>query len=104
MRALCRRRHDTIFNLSVEFGVSERTIRRDIEALSLTEPVYTQTGRYGGGVYVTSNYSADKTNMTKEETALLERILQYAEVGKNYFLTESDIHTIRKILKEYKKP
>ena len=45
MRVLCRRRHETVKNLSFEFGVSERTILRDIEALSITEPIYTQCGR-----------------------------------------------------------
>lgn len=56
LRVLCRRRHETLANLAAEFGVSERTIRRDIEILSLTEPLYTQPGRYGGGVYVTDGY------------------------------------------------
>jgi len=43
-------------NLAFEFGVSERTIRRDIDALSLVAPIYTQAGRYGGGVYILSDY------------------------------------------------
>ena len=33
LRALCRRRHDTMTNLATEFGVSVRTIMRDIDAL-----------------------------------------------------------------------
>ncbi len=49
MKKLCRRRKDTIGNLAHELGVSERTVRRDLEALSLSEPIYTQSGRYGGG-------------------------------------------------------
>ena len=32
--ALCIRRQDTIANLAEEFGVNEKTIRRDIEELS----------------------------------------------------------------------
>lgn len=36
----------------MEFEVSERTISRDIEELSLTKPIYTKSGRYGGGVYI----------------------------------------------------
>ena len=54
MRILCRRRHETISNLAQEFGVSARTILRDIEMLSLSEPIYTQCGRYGR-VYVMNN-------------------------------------------------
>ena len=52
MKILCRRRYETIRNLASEFGVSMRTVQRDIESLSRTEPIYTQFGKYGGGVYV----------------------------------------------------
>ena len=57
MKILCRRRNDTICNLASEFGVSMRTIQRDIEVLSRAEPIYTQPGKYGGGVYVVDGYS-----------------------------------------------
>lgn len=56
MNKLCLRRYDAVSNLAVEFGVSERTIRRDIDILSATEPIYTQPGRYSGGVYVVEGY------------------------------------------------
>ena len=36
IKLLCRRRYETIRNLAAEFGVSVRTIQRDIEALSRT--------------------------------------------------------------------
>ena len=39
--ALCIRRHDTVENLASEFGVSEKTIRRDIEELSCSYPIET---------------------------------------------------------------
>lgn len=35
---LCQRRSDSIQNLAMELGVCERTIRRDIEELTLTYP------------------------------------------------------------------
>lgn len=60
IRLLSRRRHEKIENLAFEFGVSEKTIRRDIEALSLSAPIYTQAGRYGGGVYMMDGYSVNK--------------------------------------------
>lgn len=47
---LCQRRSDTVQNLATELGVCERTIRRDIEELTLTYPLETVRGRYGGGV------------------------------------------------------
>ena len=46
---LCQRRSDTVQNLAAELGVCERTIRRDIEELTLTHPLETVRGRYGGG-------------------------------------------------------
>jgi len=46
---LCQRRSDSIQNLAMELGVCERTIRRDIEELTLTYPIETVRGRYGGG-------------------------------------------------------
>lgn len=70
---LCRRRHDTIENLASEFGVSERTIRRDVEALSATDPIYTQTGRHGG-VYVADGYYLDRQYMSNEEISLLKKV------------------------------
>ena len=36
---LCQRRSDTVQNLATELGVCERTIRRDIEELTLTYPL-----------------------------------------------------------------
>lgn len=38
IETLCKRRHDKVCNLAFEFGVNERTIRRDIEQLSLSFP------------------------------------------------------------------
>lgn len=35
LSALCQRRHDKIANLAQEFGVTERTIKSDIEELTL---------------------------------------------------------------------
>ena len=79
MRILCRRRHDTIANLAIEFGVSERTIQRDIEALSLTEPIYTQCGRYDGGVYIDEDYVMNRMYMTDLELEVLRKISSFVE-------------------------
>ena len=49
LELLCRRRKDTMQNLASELGVSERTIRRDVEILTRTYPLETICGRYGGG-------------------------------------------------------
>ena len=48
LKILSKRRSEKTKKLAEELGVSERTIRRDILVLSLTEPIYTRAGRYGG--------------------------------------------------------
>lgn len=64
LRVLKLRRFDTVYNLSIEFGVSEKTIRRDIETLSLSEPIYTKPGRFGGGIYILTYREWDKDEET----------------------------------------
>ena len=71
VKTLCRRRYERVENLAADFGVSERTIRRDIEALSRTVPIYTQSGRYGGGVYVAEGFTMDRMYMTDRELRVL---------------------------------
>ena len=75
------RRHDTIKNLAFEFEVSERTIRRDIEILSYTEPIYTQRGRYEGGVHIVDGYYFDRMYMSKEELGVWKSYT-YAQKSK----------------------
>ena len=104
LTVLCRRRHETIANLATEFGVSARTIRRDIDALSLDMPIYTQTGRYGGGIYVTENFQLDRKYFTKTELALLEKIITCAKRDTPYLLTHEEIRVLQRILTNYTKP
>lgn len=66
MKILCRRRSETVYNLAAELNVSSRTIERDIEFLSATQPIYTQPGRYHGGVYVVEGYSIDRMYMNDD--------------------------------------
>ena len=71
---LCQRRSDTVQNLATELGVSERTIRRDIEELTLTYPLETVRGRYGGGVRMADWYFQDRPKLSPKQTALLNRL------------------------------
>lgn len=71
---LCQRKHDQIKNLAEEFGVSERTIRTDIEVLSCSYPIETVRGRYGGGVKVADWYHRDRKTLSPEQVALLKRL------------------------------
>lgn len=68
------RRHDTVPNLSVEFGVSQSTIRRDIKKLSLVYPIYMTSGRYGGGVWVLQDCHRRSKSLTPVQADFLKRI------------------------------
>ena len=103
MKLLCRRRYETIRNLASEFGVSMRTIQRDIEALSRTEPIYTQFGKYGGGVYVVEGYSMDRMYMKDSEIDVLKKL--YIAADKNDdLLTTDEINLLRLLISQYSKP
>lgn len=103
MKTLCRRRYETIRNLASEFGVSTRTVQRDIEALSRTEPIYTQFGKYGGGVYVVEGYYIDRIYMTNSELDVLKKL--YISADKNEaLLTNDEKNLLRLIISQYSKP
>ena len=104
MRILCRRRHDTIANLAIEFGVSERTIQRDIEALSLTEPIYTQCGRYDGGVYIDEDYVMNRMYMTDLELEVLHKISSFVENSASCDLNRAEVAVLHHIITQYTKP
>lgn len=72
---LCERRFEKIENLAFEFSVNECTIRRDIQELCLSYPIYTKTGTYGG-VYVADDYYLGKQYLSKEQRNVLENLMQ----------------------------
>lgn len=85
LEVLCRRRSDTYANLAFEFGVSKRTIQRDVEILICSYPIETVRGRYGGGVkYVGSphNGPAAKRTLTVEQVSLLEELKSHVSGKK----------------------
>ena len=104
LKALCRRRYDTIGNLATEFEVSERTIRRDIEILSYTEPIYTQSGRHAGGVYVVEGYHMDRMYMLEEEIAILQKIKDAANRHNSGLLLPGEEKILERIISTYTKP
>lgn len=103
MRVLCRRRHETISNLAEEFGVSTRTILRDIEVLSIKEPIYTQCGRYGGGVYVTDDYSMSRMHMTDKELSVLHKLSKLADEEAVCDLSKEESNLLKFIISQYTK-
>lgn len=90
---LCKRRFDKVENLAHEFDVSVRTIKYDIEILSLNHPLFTKVGAHGGGVYVQDGYFAGKKYLKPEQKELLQRTLAQ--------LTGSDAAVMESILRDF---
>ena len=95
LEVLCERRRESVENLATEFGVNERTIRRDIEYMTLSYPIYTVPGK-GGGVYVGEGYRLGKKYLTDKQAELLE------ELSKG--LTGNELAVMQSILKTFKEP
>ena len=95
LEVLCERRFDTISNLMFEFSVSRATIKRDIQELALSYPIYTTLGN-GGGVHVVDGYRIGKQYLTKEQKNLLEKLATR--------LTGEDFQTMQSILKKIGEP
>ena len=74
METLCHRRQETMANLAFVFGVSVRTIRNAIDCLSLSYPLETIRGRYGGGVRVMDGFYMNRKYLKPEQKELLERL------------------------------
>ena len=100
---LCRRRHETIENLASELAVSKRTIRRDIDVLSMTYPIYTQTGKYNGGVYVMDGFFLERMYMNDTELNVLKKIYIISQ-NDNSLLTKQELSILNSIISTYSKP
>ncbi len=102
-KALCRRRYDTFENLATEFGVSKRTIQRDIDMLSGTEPIYTCRGRYQGGVFIAENFYPDRMYMNDSELRVLKKLSSAAGIQES-LLTYDEQKILISIISQYTKP
>ncbi len=104
LKLLGKKRHETIKNLADLFGVSERTIRRDIEILSFTEPIYTQAGKYGGGVYVIDTYHVNRIYFKDSESAVLQKLLRWAQQDDRCGLTAEEIVILKRLITDHTRP
>ncbi len=75
---LCERRHETTANLAALFGVTERTIRSDLTALSCSCPIQMVRGRYGG-IRVDGDFRRDRQFLSSKQTALLKKLIETLE-------------------------
>ncbi len=95
LEAISDRRTERIENLASEFGVSRRTIERDILVLSCSYPIVTVQGAAGGvramdGWYVTRRYLND------DQEALLRSLLSGLQPDQQ--------ETMQRILSAFAKP
>ncbi len=102
LKILCQRRYETIPNLAQEIGVSPRTIQRDIEIISLTEPIYTKVGRIDGGVYIVEGFYQDRMYMNSIEIAVLKKLKEINAERGLLDKEESDILDL--IILHYTRP
>ena len=96
MKTLFTKKHITIQELALHFGVSERTIRRDIEQLSLSEPIYTQPGKYGG-IYIMEDYRKSRAYSDYAQNGVLVKILRMAETREACILDAEEIRLLKKL-------
>lgn len=95
LELLCERRFETIENLMFEFNASRSTIKRDVQTLMLSYPIYTVQGN-GGGVRVVDGYYLGRKYLNEEQTLLLEKL--------SNGLSGKDFATMQSILKTFAAP
>lgn len=93
IKYICMKRNVTMQSLAEEFGVTIRTIRRDIEHLSLSYPLENLRGRYDGGVKIHSEFYLSKKYLNTEQIDLLEKLKQH--------LPTCEVVVINSILNEF---
>ena len=74
LNVLCQRRKDTVQNLANEFGVSVRTIKYDIDILTLAYPIEAIRGRYGGGIRIADGYYVGRKYLRPSQQELLKKL------------------------------
>lgn len=97
---LCLARKATMPQLAKMFGVSVRTIQRDIFEIEATfhAPLDIAKGRYGG-VSVIGDHTLDRAYMCDEELLLLKKIQSLVKEK----ITEEESAILTQLIKKYSK-
>ena len=74
LEILSFRRSETMANIADELGVSIRTIRYDIDALTGSAPIYTVKGN-GGSVRVADGWYVGRRYLHSEQEQLLRELM-----------------------------
>ncbi len=88
---------ETVEHLAQEFGVSPRTILRDISAMSIDKPIFTKVGR-GGGVFFMKESTAKAKYILRQNISLLEGIKMQAERNEAIILNNKDVLILDRII------
>lgn len=88
-------RSTTYSELASEFGISRRTVVRDIEELTCSAPIYTVQGN-GGGIRVADGWYISRRYLRDEHEAVLRRLIPG--------LQPEDQKAINEILLAFAKP
>ena len=101
LKYLCKYRRATMPRLAEIFGVSIRTIQRDILEIESTfhVPLDVRCGKYDGGIYVIGDYSFDRVYMHDDELALLSKVQKLVKSQ----LTDGENSLLSQIIKNYTK-
>ena len=79
MNVLVSRRHVTAAELADMFGVTERTIRSDMLALTGTYPIEAAFGRYGGGYKLADWFRPSRRVLAPEQIDAVRKAAQFLE-------------------------
>ena len=79
MNVLVTRRHVTAAELADMFGVTERTIRSDMLALTPTYPIEPAFGRYGGGYKLADWFRPSRRVLAPEQIDAVRKAAQFLE-------------------------
>lgn len=101
LKYLCRSRKAKMAQLADMFGVSVRTVQRDILEIEATFhiPLDIRCGKFDGGVYVVGDYRFDRAYMFDDELALLNKV---QELVKDQ-ISEQENTLLSQIKKKYSK-
>ena len=104
IKVLYSRRYETMGNLAFEFGVSLRTVQRDIDEITTIIPIYIKTGRYGGGVYVMEQFNLGKLNLQDVEIEILNKVYIYFESNDQRYLNDEEKTLLKNMITKYSIP
>lgn len=91
---LLERRHVKICELQKLYSVSRSTIKRDIRDLSISFPICSEDGRYGG-IFILDGFKLGMKYLTDDQCKLLEKISETL-AGEDLALMKEILCTFRK--------